>query len=179
MVRSQTLYFRGSLSFFSLFSLRHCQGNGLNSVFRKVAGKCWLRTQHCPPNRQASLQVSCRSRWQCLSAQCMLPPWLGTHTEWVGQATLSCNTLFPSYSLTLKYRPPISFGDNSGTVGDCTPRSQSPSDWGQLVMPQPFRLSFTAHPPSFSSSLLFFSHSFSLPWQAVLEGEFTAWAMGT
>jgi hypothetical protein len=35
MVSSQTLHFRGSLSFFSLFSLLHCKGNGLSSVLRE------------------------------------------------------------------------------------------------------------------------------------------------
>jgi hypothetical protein len=34
-VRSQTLHCRGSLSFFSLLFLLHCQENGLSSVLRE------------------------------------------------------------------------------------------------------------------------------------------------
>jgi hypothetical protein len=74
MVSSQTPHFGRPLSFFSLFFLLHCQGNGLSSASGKVAGKCQVRTQHSPRNRHF-LQVVLQR--QCLSAQCALPQGLG------------------------------------------------------------------------------------------------------
>jgi hypothetical protein len=66
MVSSQTLHFRGSPSFFSLFFLLHCQRNGLSSALRKSSREMLGQHPVVFLNRRVSLQVPLQ-RWVTVS----------------------------------------------------------------------------------------------------------------
>jgi hypothetical protein len=91
MVTSQTLHFRGSLSFFSLCFLLHCQGTVVGSVLKESSWKMLGQDTALSPNTLASRQVALQ-RWVAVSvSQSALPPQFGAHKKRAGQASLNCN----------------------------------------------------------------------------------------
>jgi hypothetical protein len=94
MVSSQTLQFRGSPSFFSLFFLLHCQGNGLSSALRESRWEM-LSWDPALPTQQMALPAGhiAKVGGSVCPMHTLPPPWLGAHGEQAGQATLNCNML--------------------------------------------------------------------------------------
>jgi hypothetical protein len=92
MVSPQTLHFRESLSFFSLFFLLHCQGNGLSFVLRENS---WEMPGPDPVLSAQQVGLPTGHVAEADGSVCLpnAPSWLGARREWAGQATLNCNML--------------------------------------------------------------------------------------